>query len=64
VDKNAFDVRGSGWTRHQHRVACGLEPGVAVSLMQVADDACRIEQDDEVLGKIGQRVHLQLLLLS
>ena len=30
--------------------------------MQVADDARRIEQDDQVLGKVGQRVHLQLLL--
>ena len=58
VDQNAFDVRGRGRTRYQHRIPRYLEAGVTISLMQVANDPRRIEQDDEVLGEISDGVHL------
>ena len=61
MNENAFDVRGRGWTRHQDRVTRGLEAWITVSVMQVADNACRVEQDDEVLGEIGERIHFQFV---
>jgi hypothetical protein len=53
----SFDVGGHRRTRHQDRVARGLEAWITVSVMQVADDAYWVEQDDEVLG-FNRKIHV------
>src|SRR5262249_33515601 len=44
----------------QHRIARGLEPRIAIGVMQISNDVARVQQSDEVLRKIRERIDLQL----
>src|SRR5271165_22429 len=60
VDQHTFDIRGGRWSGHKHTV-----PGVelrafAISVVQVADNALGIQQNDEVLRKKAEAIDFEL----
>src|SRR5208283_1226578 len=60
MDQNALDVRGRRWPGHEYTVAGIKLRALAVSVVQVAHDARRIEQHHQVLGEKAEAVHLEL----
>src|SRR5208337_1222513 len=62
VDQDPLDIRRCGWTGVESGIVAFAEFRPAISVMEIDDNVGRIEQDDQVLRKIGDRVDAELLV--
>ena len=60
MDQYALYVGGGGRPGHEDAVARVELGALVVRFVQIADDAFRVEQHDQVLRQEAQRVHLEL----
>jgi hypothetical protein len=62
VNQDSFDIGSGGRAADQYRISRGLEPRIAICVMQVADDVAGIEQCDQMLRQKAKRIDLQFRL--
>ena len=62
MHKHSFNIRSGGWAGYKHGIASNLKSGITICLMEVAYDLLRIEQNNKMLGEIGQGISCQFLL--
>lgn len=64
VNEHAFDVRGRGRAGVEGGVVLVMEFSTPISVVQIDHDVRWIEQHDQVLREIGDRVELESASLS
>src|SRR5690242_11539415 len=60
MDQHTLDVRGRGGSGVKRGVMPVTELRTAVGVMQIDDDVGGIEQYDQVLCKVGDRIYVQV----
>src|ERR1035438_8467309 len=59
TDQHTFNIGRCRRTRHEHGIFRRHEPRVPIGMMKIGNDIGRVQQSDEMLREIAQRVHAE-----